>query len=118
MNLLYLNKMLKDNGNLIILVPTHKFLFNVIDKNVGHWRRYTKKELDTKLKKANFKVKKIFSFNFLGIIGWYINGNICKNPQVNTSATKIFDKIIPIEKHLEKLFRKKIGLSIISYSKK
>jgi len=113
-----LYKMLKKNGNLVILVPTHKFLFNVIDEDVGHWRRYTKKELKMKLKNANFKVEKMFSFNFLGIIGWYINGNLCKNPQVNPSATQIFDKIIPIEKHLERLLGKKIGLSIISYSKK
>ena len=111
-------KMLKNDGNLIILVPCYKFLFNVIDENVGHWRRYTKKELESKLQKTNFDLQKIFSFNFLGIIGWYINGNICKNPQINPKATKVFDKIIPIEKHLEKIFGKKIGLSIITISKK
>jgi len=112
-----LHQMLKKNGRLIILVPCYKFLYNVVDENVGHWRRYTKKELKSKLVNSNFKVEKIFSFNTLGILGWYVNGNICKKPQVNPNATKIFDKIIPIEKHLEKIFGKRIGLSIISYSK-
>jgi len=113
-----LYKMLKKNGILIILVPCHKFLYNVIDKSIGHWRRYTKKELETKLKKANFTLEKMFSFNVLGIIGWYINGNICKNPQINPNAIKVFDKLIPIEKHLEKALGKRIGLSIIAFSKK
>ena len=60
----------------------------------------------------------MFSFNVLGIIGWYINGNICKNPQINPNAIKVFDKLIPIEKHLEKALGKRIGLSIIAFSKK
>ena len=113
-----LHQMLKKDGRLIILVPCYKFLYNILDESIDHWRRYTKKELKSKLINANFKVEKIFSFNTLGILGWYVNGNICKNPHVNPNATKIFDKLIPIEKHLEKLFGKRIGLSIISYSKK
>ena len=111
-------KMLKPNGNLVILVPCHKFLYNVIDKSIGHWRRYTKNELKTKLDNANFKIEKIFAFNTLGILGWYFNGNIGKNPKLNPKATELFDKIVPIEKHLEQAFGKKIGLSIIAFVKK
>jgi SAM-dependent methyltransferase len=111
-------KMLKPNGNLIILVPCHKFLYNVIDKSIGHWRRYTKNELKVKLDNASFKTEKIFGFNALGIIGWYLNGNIGKNPNLNPKATKLFDKMVPILKYLEYGLGKKIGLSVISFSKK
>src|SRR3989338_6811337 len=40
-----LYQMLRPDGNLIILVPCHKFLYNVIDHQVAHFRRYTEKEL-------------------------------------------------------------------------
>lgn len=110
--------MLKDGGNLIILVPCHKFLYNVIDKKVGHFRRYTKKELESKIKNTDFKIIKIRYFNMLGILGWYLNGNILKNEIISDSATKIFEKIIPIEKHLEKILHNPTGLSLICYLKK
>ena len=38
-----LYRMLKDGGTMVLLVPCHKFLFNVLDKKAGHFRRYTKK---------------------------------------------------------------------------
>lgn len=43
--------MLKDKGTLVILVPCHKFLYNVIDKNLGHFRRYDKNDLGTEIGK-------------------------------------------------------------------
>jgi 2-polyprenyl-3-methyl-5-hydroxy-6-metoxy-1,4-benzoquinol methylase len=41
-----LHKLLKNGGMLIILVPCHKFLYNIIDKKIGHLRRYSKKDLE------------------------------------------------------------------------
>lgn len=113
-----LYKMLKKNGTLLILVPANEFLYNVIDESIGHWRRYTKKEFKTKLKRAKFKIKKIYSFNILGILGWYVNGNICKKREVNKQASGIFDKLISIMRIIEKILRRKIGLSIICYCEK
>ena len=108
-----LNKMLKKDGVLIILVPANKFLYNVIDKNIGHWRRYSKKELIAKIKKSNFNVKNSYSFNMLGMLGWYLNGNIFKKTEINKNASSLFDKTVPIMKVIEQILRKPIGLSII-----
>ena len=113
-----LYKMLKSEGILIILVPCHKFLYNVIDTNVGHFRRYTKKDLELKIRKTRFSIERMFYFNMLGIIGWYINGNIAKNPKINSSASKLFDRIVPLLKYVEAMTGKKIGLSIICHLKK
>jgi len=113
-----LHDLLNLDGTLVILVPANKFLYNVIDKSIDHWRRYTKDELRTKLQECHFSIKRMFSFNILGMIGWYVNGNICKNPVINKQASGIFDKLIPIMKMVEKLLGRKIGLSIICFAKK
>ena len=113
-----LYKMLRKNGILIVLVPANKFLYNVIDKSIGHWRRYTKNELETKIKNTKFSVEKMFSFNMLGMVGWYVNGNLCKKAVINKKASKVFDKLVPVMKVVEKILRRRIGLSIICYSKK
>jgi 2-polyprenyl-3-methyl-5-hydroxy-6-metoxy-1,4-benzoquinol methylase len=111
-------RLLKKHGMLVVLVPCHKFLYNVIDRNVGHFRRYTKKELEHKIRKAQFSIERMFYFNMFGIIGWYLNGNLAKKTQINSAALKIFDRLVPLSQHIEKLTGKKVGLSIICYLKK
>jgi SAM-dependent methyltransferase len=113
-----LYKMLKSEGSLVVLVPCHKFLYNVIDTSIGHFRRYTEKDLESKARKAQFTIDRMFYFNMLGIVGWYINGNLGRNPKINSGAYKIFDKVVPLIKYSEKIIGKKMGLSLICYLKK
>lgn len=118
MALQQLRDLLNVSGTLVILVPANKFLYNVIDKSIGHWRRYTKDELRTKVKGCGFGIDRMFSFNILGMVGWYVNGNICKNPVINKQASGIFDKLVPAMRIIERLLGRRIGLSIICFAKK
>jgi SAM-dependent methyltransferase len=113
-----LYRMLKDEGTMVLLVPCHKFLYNVLDKKAGHFRRYTKKELEYKVSKTQFIIQRIFYFNMLGIVGWYLNGGLAKNPQINGTAYRIFDSLVPVSQHIERLVCKRLGLSIICYLRK
>jgi len=116
--LVQLFNMLKENGILVILVPSHKFLYNVIDKSVGHFRRYSKKDLEAKIRKTGFTIDKFHYFNLLGMIGWFINGNLFKNSKISDTGLKIFDQLVPILKYGEMMIGKRTGLSIICYLKK
>lgn len=113
-----LYRMLKDKGTLILLVPCHGFLYNVIDRSVGHFRRYTKSDLGAKIRKTEFAIDRMFYFNALGIMGWYLNGNLFKNSQVNGAGLKVLDVLVPILKRTERITGKRAGLSIICYLKK
>jgi SAM-dependent methyltransferase len=113
-----LYRMLKDEGTMVLLVPCHKFLYNVLDKKAGHFRRYTKKELEYKVSKTQFIIQRMFYFNMLGIVGWYLNGGLAKNPQINGTAYKIFNSLVPVSQHIERLVGKRLGLSIICYLRK
>ncbi|MCX6819490.1 MAG: class I SAM-dependent methyltransferase [Candidatus Aenigmarchaeota archaeon] len=52
-------RVLKSNGILIVTVPAIKFLFGRHDKILHHFRRYSKKELESKLTSNGFKIEKI-----------------------------------------------------------
>jgi 2-polyprenyl-3-methyl-5-hydroxy-6-metoxy-1,4-benzoquinol methylase len=110
-----LYRMLRKNGTIILLVPSYKFLYNHIDLAIGHKRRYTKKELQTKIQKCQFIIEEIQSFNLAGILGWYVNGNLLQNPTISTRAVTLFDHLVPFWKLLDYITLKKIGLSIICY---
>jgi hypothetical protein len=60
----------------------------------------------------------MFYFNMLGIIGWYFNGNVAKNAEISSTASKIFDRLVPFSKYIETMIGKKAGLSIICYLRK
>jgi 2-polyprenyl-3-methyl-5-hydroxy-6-metoxy-1,4-benzoquinol methylase len=108
-----LYKMWKNGGILIILVPCHKFLFNVIDEKLGHFRRYTKKELRRKINKTNFTVACMHYFNTAGMVGWFFNGNVLKSAEINRSASKWFDILVPVFNCLDRITYNITGLSLI-----
>jgi ubiquinone/menaquinone biosynthesis C-methylase UbiE len=113
-----LYRMLQKDGTLVILVPCHKFLYNVIDVNVGHYRRYAKRELLEKISKTHFCVERISYFNMLGIAGWYVNGNLWRKPRINRAASKWFDRLVPVLEYLERITFNTTGLSLVCYLKK
>lgn len=50
------NRILKPGGKAIIFVPAFRFLWSEHDEVIGHYRRYTRKELNEKLKANGFKI--------------------------------------------------------------
>lgn len=52
-----LNKLLVDGGRLYVTVPSYSFLWSNEDKEAGHYRRYTIREISEKLVSAGFNVE-------------------------------------------------------------
>lgn len=105
---------LTPGGRVTLLVPCHKFLFNTLDESVGHYRRYTKKDMLEKVAKTSFEVEKLFYFNFPSIFGWYWNGNIQKKRVLNSNAVSLFNTLVPVFRLIEQyIFRKRLGISLI-----
>ena len=52
---LWYNKIVP-GGKLLVYLPAFNILYSSMDKRVGHYRRYTKKELKTKLERGGFVV--------------------------------------------------------------
>jgi len=110
---------LNTNGNLILLIPAHKYLYNIIDKSVGHFRRYNKKDIKRVLESSKFKLIKLNYFNFIAIFGWILNGSILKRSVINEKLLSLYDKLIPFMRFFEKyILFKKMGMSMIIVLKK
>ena len=61
-----INKVLENEGHLILTVPAFNFLWSKEDVDAGHYRRYKKKELVNKIENAGFSVE--FSSYFFSIL--------------------------------------------------
>lgn len=111
-------KLLKKNGHLIILVPSYPLLYNHFDKELGHFRRYTKNALQNLFFQNNIEVIHKQNFNMGGVMGWYISGNILKNKSIPSGQMKFYNSLVPLFKLIDKIFLYKIGLSTIVVGRK
>lgn len=68
-----LHNALKPKGILLITVPQHPCLWNQYDKLVCHVRRYTRKEMHSKLRLAGFQIVRTLSFVSLLFPAMYLS---------------------------------------------
>jgi hypothetical protein len=59
---------MEENGIIAIYVPALPILFSDLDRSVGHFRRYTKKELLYKVRLAGFEVRACYYNDCIGVI--------------------------------------------------
>ena len=104
--------LLKKKGTLIILVPAYSFLFSEMDKSLNHLRRYTEGKLTEIIRKENFSIEKSFYFNAMGIGAWLF-GKLMKYKSPPGSHMKLYDKLIPLGKLMDKITFHTLGLSVI-----
>jgi SAM-dependent methyltransferase len=64
--LVELHGVLKPRGVMVVYVPAHPFLFSKMDEEIGHVRRYTKRELQRKVETAGFTIQAVNYDDFLG----------------------------------------------------
>lgn len=111
-------KLLKQGGNFIVLVPAYQSLYNQFDKELFHFKRYTKKEVVQLFDKNKFQVINSFYFNVLGILGWFVSGKLSNKKTIPSSQMSFYNKIVFIAKILDKVIFNLIGLSTIVVGKK
>ena len=110
--------LIKESGRLILLVPAHRALFSGLDEELKHYRRYNMESLSSVVEKAGFEVCNIFEHNFVGALGWYWAGKIRKKRILGRSSTKLFDRLVPLLRPIDKyLTRLLFGVSVIVVAK-
>jgi len=64
---------LKRNGLLFLSVPAGNFLYGCRDRKYGHYRRYSKVNLEEKIKQADFELLRCQYWNFIGWLPYLIS---------------------------------------------
>lgn len=106
-------------GTFLLVVPAFSKLYSRIDREVGHYRRYDKKELIKKLEKNNFEIQDVFYLKFLEAIGYFIVGKLLNRTLTpHSKGIMLYDKLIPIIWKIENIFRLPFGSSIVAIAKK
>ena len=114
-------------GIAIITVPAYMFMWSPFDDINEHKRRYTKNELDRKLREVGFKLQKTTYYNTLlfpiictiRLIGNLFNRNGRSDIDMPSMQVNwILKQIFSIEKYLLRYIHLPFGVSILAVVKK
>jgi hypothetical protein len=103
-------------GALCLFVPARPEIYAPIDKDFGHFRRYTRAELRRKLTGAGFQVERLHYFNSVGYFAWWLNFCFLKKRGFEAKQVRFFDRaIFPVVHNLEsRLVRPPLGQSLLA----
>ncbi len=116
--LVHVGHVLKPSGRLLLLVPAKKWAYTELDRQLGHFRRYEKKELGEKLVTASFQIEKLYYFNLIGLLSWIMRDKIQRSGGLRPYQIALFDSIVPILKRVESKVSMPVGISLIAIAQK
>jgi SAM-dependent methyltransferase len=116
-----LYNILRPGGGLGIFVPANMFLYSNTDSKLGHYRRYSRKNLINKVSESGFKIELCVYADSLGFFTWLIL-KIFKLG-INDSVSlllPIYDKFVwPLSNMLDKLgFKFLFGKNLLLLARK
>ena len=113
------HKALKKGGYLVINVPAFQFLYSDFDKDVGHIKRYTKKDIRSLVSNYNFEIIKLNYYDSIGFFLSFLSKMLSSNYKKNfEEKIKIWNSLIPASRILDKIFISSFGKSLIVVAKK
>ena len=104
---------LRPRGTFAVVVPAIPHLYGSMDKALGHIRRYTRCGIISKAERAGFKTEVCFYMNFVGVLGWFLDGKVLRYDLPPTYQLRLFNRMIPFLLKLETKLAPPVGLSIV-----
>jgi SAM-dependent methyltransferase len=118
-----LRDILIDNGKIGVYVPALPILFSEMDRRVGHFRRYTKKELVHKVESAGFEILSVSYVDSVGVLASLlikVFGFKGKSPIGSVASLKVYDRFVfPVSRFFDRLgFQHLVGKNLLVVAKK
>ena len=96
-----LQQVLPSNAHLVFLVPFNQKLYSNFDRELGHFRRYEKGELEAKMTNAGFAVERQFFFNKAGVLAWWVGNVLCQQRTITPWQLKLYNLLTPFFRVLD-----------------
>ena len=109
---------LRPNGHLLVFVPALAWLYSDFDRQVGHFRRYTKRALGDLVTGAGFTLVKARYFDLAGVIPWYVNFVLLRR-SMGSGSVSLYDRLaVPLMRPLESAVAPPIGKNVLLIARK
>jgi SAM-dependent methyltransferase len=114
-----INKALATGGRIFIFVPALRWLHGSYDRQINHFRRYTRTELEKKCVAAGFKVIASRYFDLFGVLPWWVKYKVLQSNNMELGAVRFYDqRVVPVAKILESSVKPPIGKNVLLIAEK
>lgn len=105
---------LDEGGRLFVFVPALRWLHGSMDRQLDHFRRYTRVELEKKCVEAGFKVISSRYFDLFGVLPWWVKYRLLQSKKMEPGAVRFYDRrVVPIAQTLESRITPPLGKNIL-----
>jgi len=102
------------NGRVKIFVPARQELYSSMDEKVGHYRRYSRRQLIDLFEENGFVVTSCRYFDFIGYFASLVYKFIASSGDISAGGLVTYDRyIFPVSRLLDRLFQRVIGKNLI-----
>ena len=108
-----MRSLLVPGGRAVILVPALQSIYGTLDRELGHYRRYSPSRLRLLLESAGLEIEQLRWFNRVGVFGWWFNGRVRKVSRIPLDQLRGFDRLVPLLR-LERFLPLPFGQSLIA----
>jgi SAM-dependent methyltransferase len=100
-------------GVIVLVVPAFPALYGPIDKNLGHFRRYTRGSIAALAEATGLHIRKARYMNAIGFFGWWTNAHIFRRETQSERQIQVFDRyLVPTMSRVEGWARPPFGQSL------
>jgi SAM-dependent methyltransferase len=85
---------LQPKGVIVLLAPAFPSLYGRIDRNLGHYRRYSRASLVRLAAAAGLRTRKLRYMNALGFLGWWTNSHLFRREVQSSAQIEFFDRYV------------------------
>jgi len=112
-----LSQVVPAESRLVFLVPYNPRLYSTCDRELGHFRRYAKGELEEKMTAAGFVVERQFFFNKAGVLAWWVGTKLWGPKAMTPFRLRVYNMLTPLFKVMDR-FLPMSGLSTVVVARK
>ncbi len=115
----HMHGVLEPRGRAVFLLPAFESLYGPIDRNLGHFRRYSRASWRRLAEAVGFEVKLSRYFNSIGFFGWWANARLFRKQAQSEGQIDFFDRaVVPVMSRLERWVPPPFGQSIFTVLEK
>jgi SAM-dependent methyltransferase len=104
-------------GEIVILVPAHPRLYGRLDREFGHFRRYTRGAVRQLVNGGGLELETLRSFNLLGVPGWFVAGRTTA-VGISRATLRIYEALLRFWRPVEEALKPPVGLSLVARARK
>jgi SAM-dependent methyltransferase len=112
--LVELSKKLRPGCRILIFVPAWPHLFRKFDEKIGHFRRYTRKELRRKTENTDLTIDSLYFFDPLGYFAALVFKAFSNKPVLPSRGLVFFDTVIyPASRLFRSITKNLVGKNLV-----